>query len=88
MVDKFLNENYDMNSKITLKDILRVYYNGKGCFDIYGLDKTTYETFIGAFEYEDIIGTKYEDLQVIYFNKDNIIVFIKDIDNFKELYLD
>ena len=90
---KFLEENYNMNSKITLEDYLRTYKNGvwHGNVDIYGVDDDTYEMFIGCLSYEDLKfddNKKLRDLKVIFINNSNIIVYIENKDDFTEYYLD
>jgi len=87
---KYLEEHYNMNSNITLKDYLRTYYNGRELnnVDIYGVDNDTYETFVGCLSYEEVADSKYEDLKVIFINDSNIIVYIDNVDKFKELYFD
>lgn len=88
---KFLEENYNMNSKITLEDYLRTYKNGVwyGNVDIYGVDDDTYEIFIGCLSYEDLKleeNKKLKDLRVIFINE-NVIVYITKKDDFMEYYL-
>lgn len=90
---KFLEENYNMNSSITLEQYLRTYYNGRELnnVDIYGLDDDTYEMFIGCLSYEDLKfddNKKLRDLKVIFINNSNIIVYIENKDDFTKYYLD
>lgn len=90
---KFLEENYNMNSKITLEDYLRTYYNGRELnnVDIYGLDEDTYEMFLGCISYEELQLEEFKcfrDLKVIFINNSNIIVYIENKDDFTEYYLD
>lgn len=90
---KFLEENYNMNSSITLEQYLRTYKNGVwyGNVDIYGLDEDTYEMFLGCISYEDLKLDEFKcfrDLKVIFINDSNIIVYIENKDDFTEYYLD
>lgn len=72
---KFLEEEYNMASKITLADFLKCYKNVIG---VYAIDEETNENFFGAFDKSDInnLTAKEKNYKVVSIYPHNIIIYI------------